>query len=351
MLSGQANAPTSALQQGLVAMRDGNLEEAKAKFETALQQDPKNAFAWVSLAEASRRLGNSAVATDAARKAEQFGIDLPAVDHALASFYTQQDQFAHAAALEEKYAGSPQADSKAAPRAAELYERAQDIVGAERVLKNAWERQKTDPDSAFNYANLLLLKLKFVDAEQIVTPALAAHPADVQLILVAGVTQYGERRFHDAMDQFLKIISIDPNIPQPYLFLGKMLEQAGPKLPEITKAFEARVGAAPDDALAALVLAKAKLMSNSKDPAAENLLRHSIAINGEQWEAHYQLGVMLETAHNFKSAEEELSRSIALDAKQAMPHYHLARVYDRLGEPERAQAERKLHESLSDIPK
>jgi hypothetical protein len=29
-----------------------------------------------------------------------------------------------------------------------------------------------------------------------------------------------------------------------------------------------------------------------------------------------------------------------------MPHYQLARVYDRLGQPERAAAERKLHASL-----
>jgi len=118
-------------------------------------------------------------------------------------------------------------------------------------------------------------------------------------------------------------------------------------LPEITRAFEARVKNAPDDAVAKLVLAKARIAADSKDPEAEALLRQSLVIDPNQWEAHYELGVVFEGKHAYTEAAEELNRCIALDAKQPMPHYHLARVYDRLGETEKAQAERKLHEQLS----
>lgn len=351
LLFSQQPAQSNVLQQGLIALRDGRLPDAKNSFEAVIQQDPSNAFAWVSLAETSRRMGDVPGANDAAQKAEQFGADVPAIDHALAAFYTQQGQLAHAAALEERYARSAKADAQAESRTAELYERAGDLASAERVLKNAWEQRGSDPGIAFSYAQLLLQKLDFTAAEKAVASARAAHPKDPQLILVSGVARYGERRFADAMDEFLKLIRIDPTIPQPYEFLGKMLEQAGPKLPKIIDAFQARVQSAPDDALANLVLAKAKLMANARDPAAESLLRHSIAIEPERWESHYELGVMLENKHDFKAAEEELNRSIALDAKQPMPHYHLARVYDRLGEPELAKAQRKTHEDLSNIPK
>jgi Flp pilus assembly protein TadD len=335
------------LQQGLTSLRDGNLPAARTSFEKALQQDPKNPFAWVSLAETCRRLGDKTAANDAAQNAEQFGLQLPPIDHALASFYTQQGQLAHAAALEERYAASPKADPAAGLRTAELYQRAGDRARAERVLKALWEHRASDPQIAFSYAQLLLQKLDFATAEKAVAPALAVHPKDPQLVLVTGVSDYGQRRFPQAIETFLKVIAIDPSIPQPYEFIGKMLEQAGPKLPEITKAFEARVKTSPDDALANLVLAKAKIAADSKDPAAETLLRHSLAIDPNQWETHFELGVLLENKRAFAEAEKQLTQSISLDPKQPTPHYHLARVYDRLGEPEKAQAERTLHQQLS----
>ena len=343
--------PTTALQQGLFALRDGKLTEARTDFQQALKADSKNAFAWVSLAETCRRLGDESTANDAAQKAATFGVTVPAIDHALAAFYTQEGQLARAAAFEEKYAASPKADPEAGLRTAELYQRASDKASAERVLKQVWERRSTDPTVAFSYAQILLARMDFADAQKAVAAATAAHPNDSQLILVKGVASYGERRFGDAIDDFLRVIAIDPSVPQPYEFIGKMLEQAGPRLPEITRAFEAHRKAAPDDAMANLVLAKVKLAADSHDPDAETLLRHSIDIDPKQWESHYQLGVVLEGKHDFKAAAEQLKQSIALNPQEPMPHYHLARVYDRLGERDQAAAERKLHDQLVSLTK
>ena len=347
LLFSLALGQTPTLEQGLTSLRDGKLADARASFESVVQHEPKNPFAWVSLAEACRRLNDANCASDAAQKAEQFGGNIPPVNHALASFYAQEGQVARAAALEEKYAASPKADLQAGLRTAELYQRAGDHTNAERVLKSLWLKHGTDPAVAFSYAQALLKRLDFAGAEQAVEPALTAHPEDPQLVLVAGVAKYGERRFADSIDDFLKVILIDPAIPQPYEFIGKMMEQVGPKLPQVTAAFQAHVKSAPDDAMAKLALAKALLAASAKDPDAETLLRQSVAIDPNQWETHYQLGVVLESRHAYQEASDELSRAIALDAKQSMPHYHLARVYDRLGEPDKAAAERKLHEMLS----
>ncbi len=337
----------SALQQGLLALREGKLAEAKSSFEQAVKEEPKNAFAWVSLAETYRRSGESSQAIDAAKKAEQFGAAIPAVDHALAAFYAQSGDFVQAAGWEEKYAASPKPDAEASLRAAELYERAGNSKAAERVLKALWERHAADPAVAFSYAQLLLQRLDFVGADKAVATALAAHPDEPQLVLVCGVARYGERRFDEAIDQFLKVTALAPAVPQPYAFLGKMLEQAGAKLPAIEKACAVRLKAAPGDAAVMLVLAKAKMQESPKDPEAEALLRHSIEIDSKQWEAHYELGVLLESRRDFKAAAGELNQAVSLNAKDPMPHYHLARVYDRLGDSERAQAERKIHEQLT----
>jgi len=43
----------------------------------------------------------------------------------------------------------------------------------------------------------------------------------------------------------------------------------------------------------------------------------------------------------------ELERSAAINPSQADVHYHLSRVYDRMGESDKAAEQRGLHERLT----
>jgi predicted Zn-dependent protease len=285
--------------------------------EEAAHVEPQNPYVWASLAETYLRLKEPAKASEAAAKAEKGSEGDPPVAHALAMYYRETGDLAHAARLEERY------------RAAE------------------WEKAKTDPKIAFDYVQVLLRREDFARAAEVTSAALEAHPNDAQLVLALGVARYGQRRFEDAVNLFLRVIQIDPNIEQPYVFLGKMLEQAGSHLAEITKAYEGWATTNPDNAVAQLLWGKALLAANARAPRAEQLLRRSITLDDNNWQSHYELGVLLADKRDYQAAATELNRSIALDPKQALPHYHLARVYDRLGEPERAKAERELHQQLT----
>lgn len=374
------NHPAELLERGLVALQKGQLVEARTALEECSRLDPKNAFAWSSLAETYRRLNAPAKAASAAKTAEAMGADNPVVSHALAMFYTQTGEFTHAAQLEQQFAESSKADPGAMERAAALYldggdaadalnlaQRAnqthpspstEDLLGralllsgkvaeGEAQLKSAWTSAQTDPHIAFDYAELLLHKEDFTPAAEVIDSALAAHPNDPQLRLALGVARYGQRRFDDAITAFLQVIKIDPQIDQPYRFIGRLMDQVGDRLPEITSDFEAWAARNPRNAQAQFLLAKARLAADAKDPNAEALLKRSIALDSKDWESHYELGVLMSSRHEWKMAASELSLSAQLDPKQAMPHYQLARVYDRLGEPERAKAERALHQKLS----
>ena len=374
------NKPEELLQRGLVALQKGQLVEAKTAFEQCSHLDPGNAFAWSSLAETYRRLNEPAKAVAAARTAEKTGAGNPVVSHALAMFYTQTGEFTHAAQLEQQFAESAKADPAATERAAALYldggdatnavnlaqtalethpsPSVEDLLGraliatgriseGETQLKAAWKSAETDPHIAFDYAQLLLRKEDFTQAATVIDSALSADPDDPQLRLAMGVARYGQRRFDDAIVAFLQVIKIDPQIDQPYRFLGRMLDQVGEHLQEITNDFQDWAAKNPKNAKAQVLLAKARLAADSKDATAEGLLRKSILLDPNDWESHYELGVLLANRREWKAAAAELTRSTALDRKQSMPHYHLARVYDRLGEPDRAKAERELHEKLS----
>ena len=216
-----------------------------------------------------------------------------------------------------------------------------------RHLTLAWEGAKTDPQIAFDFTQAALKAGDFTRAADAAAAARAANPKDAQLTLALGVARYGQRRFEDAIVEFLKTIGIDPRIDRPYLFLSRMLDQAGTHLEEIVRDDEAWAARNPQNAKAQLALAMSLLAVNNKDARAEALLGRAVALEAGDWESHYQLGVVLESKHDYARAAAELNKSIALDGKQPMPHYHLARVYDRMGEKEKAAAEREIHQRLT----
>ena len=214
-------------------------------------------------------------------------------------------------------------------------------------LRSAWEADKGNPQIAFDWSQNLLQRSEFTEAVEVAQTVLRTYPQDAQMMLVLGVARYGQRRFDEAITVFLKVIETDRQIEQPYLFLGRMLDQTGEHLPAITQDYERWAASDPKNAKAQLLLAKALLTANAKDERAETLLRRAVALDPEDWESHYELGVWFSNVRKYNDAADELRRAVELGPKQPEPHYHLARVYDRLGQPERAKAERELHQSLT----
>ena len=199
----------------------------------------------------------------------------------------------------------------------------------------------------FEAAHAHLLGEQFEPAIKILERGCKVFDKSAQLQLALGVAYYGQRRFSDAANSFLRTIDLAPDVPQPYVFLSKMLDQADARMPEILHKFEAWAAANPRDARAQFVYAKALLVSGADAPKAEKLFRDSIALKNDQWESHFELGVLLENQRNFSEAATELERSISLNPNQAETHYHLARVYDRLGQSERAAEQRRIHQQLT----
>jgi tetratricopeptide (TPR) repeat protein len=368
------------LQRGLVALQHGQLTQARQSLEQAATLDPKNSFAWASLAETYLRLKQPQRAAGAAVSAEKLGAGDPVVSHALAMYYSETGNYARAAELEQQFAVSPKADPDALNRAAALYLNAGDLqrsvplaqqavalhpspssedtlgraliaAGRQeegtRHLASAWKSDPTDPRICFDYVQALLRRQDFALAADALEQGLKAHPDDAQLTLALGVARYGQRRFEDAITAFLRTIQLNPVVDKPYLFLGRVLDQAGPHLEAITTAYRHWETKNPKNAEAKLLLAKALNTAGEGGNEPDQLLRTSISLDPKNWESHYELGLLLEKKHDYKQAATELSRAADLNAKQPLPHYHLARVYDRLGLSDRAKSEREIHHRLS----
>ncbi len=235
-------------------------------------------------------------------------------------------------------------------RLGKAYEAKGDLEKAAAEYDQAIQLSPYEESYYFEAAHTYLLRQQFDPAVKILERGCKIFDKSAQLELALGVAYYGERRFADATAAFLRTIDIDPTVQQPYSFLSKMLDQATARLPDILRRFEAWAAANPKDPMAQLVYAKA-LLASAGNPAAlaraEGLLRASIALIADQWESHYELGVLLEKQRKFQEAAAELERSIAISSNQADVHYHLSRIYDRLGQPDKAAAERAIHERLT----
>jgi len=294
------------LRRGLVALENNNLTEAKQSLEEASRLQPKSPKVWIALAQAYWRSKQAGPAQAAAKRAEVLAANDPVIQHALAIFYSETGSYAKAADL-----------------------------------------ARNDEGFAFDLGQKILQRGDFAGAFSFFQAARGRFPNSAQIELAYGVAAYGQRRFADSIDSFLRVIRIDPSVEQPYVFLARLLDQAGGRLDQITAAYAAWERAAPGNCLPLCLHAKA-LSAGGGDPAEiEAELRQSIRLNGAYWESHFELGLLLAKSRRWEEAAAELARSIQLNPKHAAAHFQLARVYEKLGKPELARAERAEHERLT----
>ncbi len=364
----------TAYRAGLTALNSNDLATAQTRLESASRLEPRNARVWLALAQTYGKLRKPQASARAARNAETFAKE-PAVLHGLAFYYSEAANDAKAAELEARYAEST---PDAFPSAVELYLRAgkpkpaiqtarrglrtsdrADLhhvlgkaydadgnpAGALAEFKAALERSPYDESFYFDLAQLQLRQQSFAAALETLDAGRKYFDKSAQMELAAGVAFYGLRRFPEAIDAFLRTIRLNPGVEQPYIFLGRMLDQSEDRLPQVVAAFSAFAQGAPGNYLSSFLYGKALAGEDPQGAAA--LLRKSIASNGEFWESHFELALLLEQDGRFEEAAPELRRSIELNPKDPAPHYRLARIYDRLGKAGDAQAERELHAKLS----
>ncbi len=373
------------IQAGIAAFNKGDVAAAQTAFEAATKLAPDDANAWFLLAQVYVKQKNQAFALDAARKAETLGAKNADILQGLANLYAGFDP-AKAASLGARYAEQKPEDKKAWQRLAEFClatgqsERA--IEAATRGLKSdkspalhallgrafvdskQWARAgaefaeavKLNPyDEEFHFrrAQLYLLQQDWATALAVLESARQYFDKSPQIELSMGVAYYGERDFAKAVDQFLKTIRLAPDAQQPYLFLGRILEHAGERLPEITQRFAEYHASYPKEPLGYVLHAKAivaQLPPGSPPDLASSalkLLEQALELKEGDAEAHYLAGIVLERQGEFGKAAVHLERSIALNGSDAAAHYRLARVYARLGRKDDSERERALHEKLS----
>ena len=313
-----ASSFDESYRAGLTALQRGDLMSARSNLEVASKIAPRDGRVWVALAQTYWRLHKNVEAEDAARKTAALAPEDATVLQGLAIYYSETNQTLKAARTQAKYSLRVPEKVDVRDRAIELY---------------------------FEAARPLLDQQKFVEAVVILKEGVARLPS-AQLELALGVANYGLRRFDDAADAFLRTIEIAPETEQPYIFLGRILDQIPSRLPLVTGRFAEYESAHPGNSAAYLLHAKALDAQSIEPEIALRLLEKSIAMNARDASAHFEMGMVLDRFERFADATVEFAHAAELAPSDPAAHYRLARDYDRIGKHEAAQVEREKHALL-----
>ena len=308
-----------SFRAGLLALQRNDLSAAQTNLEAAAKLAPDNGRVWIGLAQTYWKLKANVQADAAAAKAEALSPRDPLVQSTLAIYYGEAGRALKSAEAQARYSALVPQDAQARERAESLF---------------------------FEAAQPLLRQAKFAEAIPILTTGAKYLQNSAQLELALGVAYYGLRRFDDAAGAFLRTIAIAPATDQPYIFLGKFLDQIPARLAEVTQRFVEYETANPANAVGYVLHAKALNAQSIDSEIARALLEKALALDERNAAAHFELGAMLDRTRQYADAARELERAAALAPSDPATHYRLSRVYDRLGKPEAAQAQRDLHAKL-----
>lgn len=340
------------VRDALAALQRNDPASAERTLLSVVPLQPSSAPVWFLLAQAQARQNNLPAALTSADKAARFAGKDASLLYNLALFNLE--------------AGRPASSIELGLRALPLENSAElhDLLGRAYEAQKDWPHAIThfaqartlnpySEEAIFRLAQAQMQSQDFPAAIATLQEGRKVFDKSPQIELALGVAYYGQRRFPDAVDRFLRVMQLAPDIPQPYYFMGRVLEHAAGRIPEVIQLATHFEQAHPDNPLGYVLHARALLLrSASDDPAADTtqadtLLRKSLSLKEDQADAHLLLGMVLERQKNYEAAAREFQHSIVLNPSDPAPHFRLARVYDRLGRKEEALKERALHEKLS----
>ncbi|HEY6447060.1 MAG TPA: tetratricopeptide repeat protein [Acidobacteriaceae bacterium] len=330
---------------GTAWLKEGKTADAARELAEAAQLNPGNAQTEEALGQACMLLkepAKAAVAFQAALRSDSSNGDL-LYNTTLALYESGQ-----AAEAEPLLARMPDVDTSA--EAQSLYgDVDEQLAHYEDAAKHYANAVRLDPSEA----NLYLLGIEFLrhwtfdPAAKEFAAGVKAFPQSQRMRLGLGVALYGGGKYDEAIPVFAGLLEKNPDNNMEAELLGRtctvLTEGEEPQCRTLIDYAERH----PKDAVLATYAATSILHQPADADqlaVARKLLETAMTANPNLPEAHYGMGLLLQTQSQWAQSIPELRAAIRLRPAYASAHYRLALALSHTGQHEQANAEIALEQ-------
>jgi len=235
---------------------------------------------------------------------------------------------------------------------AENEEKLGDPLAAVRDYQRAAELDPSEPN-LFDWGAELLLHHAPEPAGEVFAKGKHLFPNSARMLIGVGISWYARGSNDRAEACLCQASDLNPNDPNPYLFLGRLQEEGVTSSDAIVDRFKRFTSLQPQNALAsyyyALALWKSHNLNKDADASAkvESLLDRATHLDPTFGRAYLQLGILYSERNEFSKAISDYTKATYLDPTLDTAHYRLAQAYRRTGETMKAEQELKMFEQLS----
>ncbi|MFP5226653.1 MAG: tetratricopeptide repeat protein [Acidobacteriota bacterium] len=235
--------------------------------------------------------------------------------------------------------------------AGQLDESLGDPVAAVHEFAQAVHQDPSEPNY-FAWGSELLYHRAVWQARDVFQEGVRAWPKSTRMLTALGAALFAGALYDEAAERLCQAATLDPQNPEPYLFMGRIevaaphpLPCVAPKLAEFHRRF-------PGNALADYYLAMA--LSKQQPPSANSstqqqivdLLHQAVTADPACGEAWLQLGILQAQSGNYAAAIPLYTKALHSRPQLTEAYYRLGVAYDRTGQRDKAQEALAKHDSL-----
>ncbi len=205
----------------------------------------------------------------------------------------------------------------------------------------------------FDWGTELLVHHAAEPAVEVFTKGNRLFPHSVRMLAGLGASLYALGSFDQAAQRLCEASDLDPDDPNPYLFMGKMQAVESTQSEAIEERLARFVRLQPQNAWANFYYA-VSLQKRRKSPQdvgnlgrATSLLQTAVHLDPKLGLAYLELGIIYSEQKDFPKAVSALQRAIEATPGLEEAHYRLAQAYKQMGETAKAHTELQLYEQIS----
>ena len=309
---------TANQRLGQFYLQAGRYQDAARSLQTAYEADPSNYDNEYDLARALKLVGDAAQARDHLRRL---------MEH-------RQSAELH------RVKG-------------ELDEKLGDPLSAVRELQKAASENPSE-DNYFAWGSELLIHRAVWQAKTVFDEGVRLYPQSARMLTARGAALFAAALYDEAARDLCGASDLNPEIVEPYLFMGKIEMMAPNPLPCVVAKLERFEKLQPNNSLASYYYAMAlwkQQQGQAEDSRTmdrvQDLLTRAVTLDPKCANAFMELGNLSAGKKQWEQAIGHYLNAIQADPQLNEAHYRLGVAYGRAGDQTRATEQFQLHDTIA----